>query len=77
MTHKILVLDFGGQYTQLIAKAIRKCSVFSEIVDPNISAEEVLDFNPKGIVLSGGPKSVYEDGAPTIDPKILELGIPY
>ncbi len=77
MTHKILVLDFGGQYTQLIAKAIRKCSVFSEIVDSNISAEEVLDFNPKGIVLSGGPKSVYEDGAPTIDPKILELGIPF
>ncbi len=77
MTHKILVLDFGGQYTQLIAKAVRKCSVFSEIVDSNISAEEVLDFNPKGIVLSGGPKSVSEDGAPTIDPKILELGIPF
>jgi GMP synthase (glutamine-hydrolysing) len=77
MAHKILVLDFGGQYTQLIAKAVRKCSVFSEVVDSNISADEVSEFNPKGIILSGGPKSVYEDGAPTIDPKIFELGIPF
>ena len=77
MTHKILVLDFGGQYTQLIAKAVRKCSVFSEVVDSNISANEISEFNPKGIILSGGPKSVYEDGAPTIDPKIFELGIPF
>ncbi len=77
MAHKILVLDFGGQYTQLIAKAVRKCSVFSEVVDSNISANEISEFNPKGIILSGGPKSVYEDGAPTIDPKIFELGIPF
>jgi GMP synthase (glutamine-hydrolysing) len=73
---KILILDFGSQYTQVIARRIRECQVFSEIVRFDIPAEEVLALKPKGIVLSGGPASVYEKGAPQIDPKIFALGIP-
>jgi GMP synthase (glutamine-hydrolysing) len=73
---KILILDFGSQYTQVIARRIRECQVFSEIVRFDIPAEEVLSLKPKGIVLSGGPASVYEKGAPQIDPKIFALGIP-
>jgi GMP synthase (glutamine-hydrolysing) len=73
---KILILDFGSQYTQVIARRIRECQVFSEIVRFDIPAEEVLALKPKGIVLSGGPASVYEKGAPQIDPRIFALGIP-
>src|SRR6267143_5761149 len=76
-THsKILILDFGSQYTQVIARRIRECQVYSEIVRFDIPAEEVLSLKPKGIVLSGGPASVYEKGAPQIDPKIFALSIP-
>ncbi len=73
---KILVLDFGSQYTQLIARRIREGKVYSEIFPFNAPIEKIRDFNPKGIVLSGGPCSVYEDGAPIPDMKIFQLGIP-
>ena len=76
-THsRILILDFGSQYTQVIARRIRECQVYSEIVRFNIPAEEVAALQPKGIVLSGGPASVYDERAPHLDPKIFELGIP-
>lgn len=72
----ILILDFYGQYNQLIARRVRECNVYSEIVPYNISLEEIKRKNPKGIIFTGGPASVYEDGAPKCDPKIFELGIP-
>ena len=73
---KILVLDFGSQYTQLIARRIRESKVYSEIFPFNALIEKIKDFNPKGIILSGGPSSVYDSGAPIPDLKIFELGIP-
>jgi GMP synthase (glutamine-hydrolysing) len=72
----VLVVDFGAQYAQLIARRVREASVYSEIVPHTITADEVVAMNPIGIVLSGGPSSVYEAGSPTLDPKILQLGIP-
>lgn len=72
----VLVVDFGAQYAQLIARRVREASVYSEIVHHNISADEVSAKNPAAIILSGGPSSVYEDGSPKLDPKILELGVP-
>ncbi len=74
--HPVLVIDFGAQYAQLIARRVREASVYSEIVPHTITAAEVAARNPAGIVLSGGPSSVYEEGSPTLDPAILELGIP-
>ena len=73
---RILILDFGSQYTQVIARRIRECQVYSEIVRFDISAEEVRALKPNGIVLSGGPASVYDERAPQLDPKIFGLGIP-
>jgi len=73
---KILILDFGSQYTQVIARRIRECQVYSEIVRFNITAAEVVEGKPNGIILSGGPASVYDTGAPQIDPEIFSLGIP-
>ncbi|MDH4232942.1 MAG: glutamine-hydrolyzing GMP synthase [Nitrospirota bacterium] len=73
---KILVLDFGSQYTQLIARRIREGKVYSEIFPFNAPIEKIRDFNPKGIVLSGGPSSVYAEGAPFPDMQIFQLGIP-
>lgn len=73
---KIIIVDFGGQYTQLIAKRIREASVYSEIVSRDISVDEIKKINPKGIIFSGGPDSVYEDDAPTIDKGIFSLEIP-
>ena len=73
---KILILDFGSQYTQVIARRIRECQVYSEIVRFNIPADEVTALAPKGIVLSGGPASVYDKNSPQIDPRIFSLGIP-
>ncbi|MEP6822165.1 MAG: gamma-glutamyl-gamma-aminobutyrate hydrolase family protein, partial [Chthoniobacterales bacterium] len=73
---KILILDFGSQYTQVIARRIRECQVYSEIVRFEIPAAEVASSKPNGIVLSGGPASVYDEGAPQIDPAIFGLGIP-
>ena len=72
----VLVVDFGAQYAQLIARRVREASVYSEIVPHTITADEVVAMNPRGIVLSGGPSSVYEEGSPSLDPAILQLGIP-
>jgi len=72
----VLVVDFGAQYAQLIARRVREASVYSEIVPHTITAEEVQAKNPAAIILSGGPSSVYEEGAPALDGGILELGVP-
>lgn len=74
--HGIVVLDFGGQYTQLIARRIREQEVFSAILPCTVSVEEVRRYEPVGLVLSGGPSSVYEKDAPVCDPQMLQLGIP-
>jgi GMP synthase (glutamine-hydrolysing) len=73
---RILILDFGSQYTQVIARRVRECQVYSEIGRCDITAAEVERLAPKGIILSGGPASVYEQGAPQIDLQIFSLGIP-
>ena len=73
---KVLVVDFGAQYAQLIARRIRECHVYSEIVPHDASVEEIARRDPAGIVLSGGPKSVYQAGAPEVDPKLFDLGVP-
>jgi GMP synthase (glutamine-hydrolysing) len=72
----VLVLDFGGQYAQLIARRVRECRVYSELVGHSISPEAIRARNPHAIILSGGPASVYSDGAPRVDPGIFDLGIP-
>ena len=72
----VLVVDFGAQYAQLIARRVREASVYSEIVPHTITASEVTALNPAAIILSGGPASVYEEDSPKLDAKILELGIP-
>lgn len=72
----VVVLDFGGQYNQLIARRIRDLHVYSELMPCDVSVETLRGKNVKGIIFSGGPKSVYEDGAPTIDPAVYELGVP-
>ena len=74
--HGVLVVDFGAQYAQLIARRVREANVFSEIVPSNITAAEVKLKNPSAIILSGGPASVYADNAPKFDDAILQLGIP-
>jgi GMP synthase (glutamine-hydrolysing) len=73
---KILILDFGSQYTQLIARRVRECQIYSEIHPYDIGAEKVKSLAPKGIILSGGPASVYEKRAPLSDPGIFRMGIP-
>jgi GMP synthase (glutamine-hydrolysing) len=73
---KILILDFGSQYTQVIARRIRELQVYSEVVPFDLPAAEIKNLNPNGIILSGGPASVYDKGAPQIDPGIFSLGIP-
>ena len=72
----VLVVDFGAQYAQLIARRVREAGVYSEIVHHNVSASEVAAKNPLAIILSGGPSSVYEPGSPQLDKGILELGVP-
>src|SRR5260370_820600 len=72
----VVVLDFGGQYTQLIARRIREQQVFSAVLPCTSSIEEIRKLEPAGIILSGGPSSVYDAGAPKCDPKVLALGIP-
>ncbi|HRX77893.1 MAG: glutamine-hydrolyzing GMP synthase [Planctomycetaceae bacterium] len=73
---RVLVLDFGSQYAQLIARRVREQNVYCEIVRHDITAEQVKKHAPRGLILSGGPSSVYEAGAPKCDPAIFELGIP-
>ena len=75
-TEEVVVLDFGGQYSQLIARRVRECGVFSELLPHHVGLEEVRRRRPKGVILSGGPASVYEDGAPALERALLELGIP-
>ncbi len=72
----ILILDFGGQYNQLIARRVRECNVYSEVVPFNISLEKIKEKNPKGIIFTGGPASVYGEDSPKCDPEIFNLGIP-
>jgi len=76
LSSNVLVVDFGAQYAQLIARRVREAHVYSEIVQSSITAEQVKAKNPAAIILSGGPKSVYEVPAPSLDPEIYELGIP-
>jgi GMP synthase (glutamine-hydrolysing) len=78
MTHDevIPILDFGSQYAQLIARRVREAGVFSELLAPDVSVAELRAMRPKGVILSGGPSSVYEPGAPRCDPAIFDLGIP-
>ncbi len=73
---KILVLNFGGQYNQLIARRVREFSVFSELRSRKMTVEQIIKYNPKAIIISGGPKSVYAKNAFKIDPKIFDIGIP-
>jgi GMP synthase (glutamine-hydrolysing) len=72
----VLVVDFGAQYAQLIARRVREANVHSEIVPYSLTAAQLAAMNPKGIIFSGGPKSVHVDGAPAIDPAVYDLGIP-
>lgn len=72
----ILILDFGSQYSELIARRIRETQVYSEVISYRTTAEQLRQLNPKGIILSGGPNSVYDEGAPLCDPEIWNLGIP-
>src|SRR5438477_2679075 len=73
---RIIILDFGSQYTQVIARRIRELQVYSEIMPFGISATDLADLQPNGIILSGGPASVYDQGAPQVDPAIFSLGVP-
>ncbi|MBQ9501854.1 MAG: GMP synthase (glutamine-hydrolyzing), partial [Lentisphaeria bacterium] len=75
-SEKIIVLDFGSQYSQLIARRIRECHVYSRIMPFSTTAEALRAENPRGIILSGGPASVYAPGAPKCDPAIFDLGVP-
>jgi GMP synthase (glutamine-hydrolysing) len=75
-THEVLVLDFGGQYSQLIARRVRECGVFAELLPHHVALEEVTRRQPRGLILSGGPASVYADEAPRLRTELLELGIP-
>ena len=73
----VLVLDFGGQYKELIARRVREANVFSYILSGDTPIEKIKEYNPIGIFLTGGPSSVYEDGAPDCNRELFELGIPY
>ncbi len=73
---EVVVLDYGGQYSQLIARRVRECGVFSTLLPHDVGPQEIVRRAPVGLILSGGPASVYADGAPKLDPRLLELGIP-
>jgi GMP synthase (glutamine-hydrolysing) len=75
-SNSVVVLDYGGQYSQLIARRVRECGVFSTLLPNHVGAAEVRRLNPRGLILSGGPASVYAEDAPALDPELLELGIP-
>ena len=72
----VLVVDFGGQYNQLIARRVRECGVYCEIIPYSYTLEKIKDKNPKGIIFTGGPNSVYGEGAPTVSEDIFSLGVP-
>jgi GMP synthase (glutamine-hydrolysing) len=73
---EIVVIDYGGQYSQLIARRVRDCGVFSELLPHDVALEEISKRKPRGIILSGGPASVYAEGAPRLDRQLLDLGVP-
>jgi GMP synthase (glutamine-hydrolysing) len=73
---KVLVLDFGGQYNQLIARRVRECGVYCEVKPFSMTLEEIKAYDPIGIIFTGGPNSVYDDSAPHVDPEIFRLGVP-
>ena len=73
---KVLILDFGSQYTQLIARRVRELKVYCEIHPYIMPLESIREFAPQGIILSGGPRSVYDRDAPTVDPDLFSLGAP-
>jgi len=75
-TDQVVVLDYGGQYSQLIARRVRECGVFSELLPYHVGAEEVKARDPKGVILSDGPASVYAPGAPELERALLDLGVP-
>lgn len=75
-TQTVLILDFGGQYKELIARRVRECKVFSIVKAGDITPEEIKEINPIGIILTGGPNSVYKEDSPHCDKRIFELGIP-
>jgi GMP synthase (glutamine-hydrolysing) len=75
-TDEVLVLDFGGQYSQLIARRVRECGVFAELLPHHVAVEEIMGRQPRGLILSGGPASVYSDEAPKLRTELLELGVP-
>ena len=72
----VLVIDFGGQYNQLIARRVREAKVYCEVVPYDVTIETILQKKPKGIIFTGGPSIAYDDDAPSVDPQIFELGIP-
>ena len=72
----VIVLDFGGQYNQLIARRVRECNVYCEIYSYRTDIEQIKAMNPKGIILTGGPNSCYEADSPTYTKELFELGIP-
>src|SRR5512142_1824293 len=76
MDENIVVLDFGSQYTQLIARRVRENNVFSKVLPFNAPLEKILEGNPSGIILSGSPANVYAEGAPIPDERLLLCGIP-
>ena len=73
---KVIVIDFGGQYNQLVARRVRECNVYCEIYSYRTPIDQIKALNPKGIILTGGPNSCYEEGAPTYSKELFELGIP-
>src|SRR5919106_541573 len=73
---EVLVLDFGGQYSQLIARRIRECGVYAELLPHDLELERIRERRPAALVLSGGPASVYSEGAPELRPEVLGLGLP-
>ena len=73
---KVIVIDFGGQYNQLVARRVRECNVYCEIYSYKTDIQKIKEMNPKGIILTGGPNSCYEEGAPTYTTELFELGIP-
>jgi GMP synthase (glutamine-hydrolysing) len=75
-TDEVLVLDFGGQYSQLIARRVRECGVFAELLPHHVAVDEIRRRAPRGLILSGGPASVHSEGAPRLRPELLKLGIP-
>ena len=73
---KVIVIDFGGQYNQLVARRVRECNVYCEIYSYKIDIEKIKEMNPKGIILTGGPNSCYEADSPSYQKELFELGVP-